>query len=71
VSTILKFKRIIWGFPSEGRYRGRPRDLELHKKIEGMLLDKKSYGYIQHILNCSRTTISKISKKLKQEKLGT
>tara|TARA_R110002126_G_scaffold47687_3_gene133497 strand:+ start:1872 stop:2507 length:636 start_codon:yes stop_codon:yes gene_type:complete len=52
----------------EGRYRGRPRDLDLHKKIEGMLLDKKSYNYIQHILNCSRTTISKVSKKLMEDK---
>tara|TARA_R110001583_G_scaffold137892_1_gene289453 strand:- start:3670 stop:4305 length:636 start_codon:yes stop_codon:yes gene_type:complete len=52
----------------EGRYRGRPRDLDLHKKIEGMLLDNKSYNYIQHILNCSRTTISKVSKKLMEDK---
>jgi len=53
----------------EGRYRGRPSDLELHKKIEGMLLDKKSYDYIQHILDCSRSTISKVSKKLKLNNL--
>nr|WP_263459086.1 helix-turn-helix domain-containing protein [Bathymodiolus platifrons methanotrophic gill symbiont] len=32
-----------------------------------MLEDKKSYDYIQHILGCSRTTISKASKRLKQE----
>ncbi|MBQ4839823.1 recombinase family protein [Pseudoalteromonas luteoviolacea] len=50
---------------SEGRYRGRPVDLELRKKIEGMLIDNKSYDYIQHILGCSRTTISKVSKLLK------
>jgi DNA invertase Pin-like site-specific DNA recombinase len=52
---------------SEGRYRGRPIDLELQKKIEGMLLDNKSYDYIQHILGCSRSTISKVSKRLKSE----
>ncbi|GFO76802.1 hypothetical protein BPLS_P4816 [Bathymodiolus platifrons methanotrophic gill symbiont] len=52
---------------SEGRYPGRPRDTELQQKIEGMLEDKKSYDYIQHILDCSRTTISKASKRLKQE----
>jgi len=52
---------------SEGRYPGRPSDTELQKKIEGMLTDKKSYDYIQHILGCSRTTISKASKRLKQE----
>ena len=54
----------------EGRYPGRPHDLELHQKIEGMLLEEKSYDYIQHILSCSRTTISKVSKKLKQEALN-
>ncbi len=52
---------------SEGCYPGRPRDTELQQKIEGMLEDKKSYDYIQHILGCSRTTISKASKRLKQE----
>ncbi|TXK94146.1 hypothetical protein BMR07_13945 [Methylococcaceae bacterium CS1] len=31
------------------------------------ILAKKSYDYIQHILGCSRTTISKASKRLKQE----
>jgi DNA invertase Pin-like site-specific DNA recombinase len=51
---------------SEGRYPGRPADTELQQKIEGMLLDKKSYDYIQHILGCSRSTISKFSKKLKE-----
>ncbi|MEY8253154.1 MAG: recombinase family protein [Colwellia sp.] len=54
---------------SEGRYPGRPSDIELQQKIEGMLSDKKSYDYIQHILRCSRTTISKVSKRLKQEVL--
>jgi len=52
---------------SEGRYPGRPSDIELQQKIEGMLSDKKSYDYIQHILGCSRSTISKVSKRLKQE----
>jgi len=52
---------------SEGRYPGRSNDTELQKKIEGMLADKKSYDYIQHILGCSRTTISKVSKRIKQE----
>jgi len=51
---------------SEGRYPGRPVDIELQQKIEGMLSDKKSYDYIQHVLGCSRSTISKVSKKLKE-----
>ena len=52
---------------SEGRYPGRPSDTELQQKIEVMLTDKKTYDYIQHLLGCSRTTISKVSKRLKQE----
>jgi DNA invertase Pin-like site-specific DNA recombinase len=56
---------------SEGRYPGRPRDVELQLRIEGLLSDKKSYDYIQHILGCSRTTISKVSKKLKHEEPNT
>jgi DNA invertase Pin-like site-specific DNA recombinase len=52
---------------SEGRYPGRPSDTELQQKIEVMLTDKKTYDYIQHILGCSRTTISKVSKRLNQE----
>jgi len=28
----------------------------------GLLLDKKAYDYIQHILGCSRSTISKVLK---------
>ena len=54
---------------AEGRYPGRPHDLELQQKIEGLLLEKKSYDHIQYILGCSRTTISKVSKKLKQKVL--
>ncbi|WP_370626178.1 MULTISPECIES: recombinase family protein [Alteromonadales] len=54
---------------SEGRYRGRPIDIELQQKVEGMLSDKKSYDYIQNILGCSRSTISKVSKRLKLNNL--
>jgi DNA invertase Pin-like site-specific DNA recombinase len=56
---------------SEGRYPGRPIDVELQLKIEGLLADKKSYDYIQHTLGCSRSTISKVSKKLKLEETKT
>lgn len=56
---------------SEGRYPGRPSDVALQLKIEGLLVDKKSYDYIQHILGCSRSTISKVSKKLKREESKT
>ena len=42
---------------SEGRYPGRPSDTELQQKIEGMLTDKKSYDYIQHILGCNSVSL--------------
>lgn len=48
----------------ENKYKGRPDDKKLHSKIEGMLHDGKSYSYIVDILNCSRTTISKVKKKI-------
>jgi len=56
---------------SEGRYPGRPSDVALQLKVQGLLVDKKSYDYIQHILGCSRSTISKVSKKLKLEESKT
>lgn len=46
----------------ENKYKGRPDDLKLQGKIEGMLRDGKSYGYIVDILKCSKTTISKVKK---------
>ena len=51
---------------SQGKYKGRRENLDLHRKIESMLRDKKSYSYIQDILGCSRHTISKVNKRLKQ-----
>jgi len=48
-----------------GRYKGRPENMVLQSKIEGLLLDEKSYSYIQDLLGCSRHTISKVSKKIK------
>ncbi len=48
-----------------GKYKGRPENIELQNKIMSMLKDGKSYGYIQNMLSCSRHTISKVSKRLK------
>ena len=50
----------------EGKYKGRPKDKELHKKIEGLLRDNKSYSYIESLIGCSRHTISKVSKAMKE-----
>lgn len=35
-----------------------------HAIIESMLIDGKSYNYIQNMLGCSRHTISKVVKKV-------
>ena len=50
----------------EGKYKGRPVNVKLHQKIEGLLKEKKSYSQIEALLGCSRHTISKVSKSLKQ-----
>ncbi|NGZ18656.1 recombinase family protein [Vibrio aestuarianus] len=50
-----------------GKYRGRKENKELHHKIEGLLVDGKSYNYIESLIGCSRHTISKVSKRLKSE----
>ncbi|RKD96755.1 recombinase family protein [Marinifilum flexuosum] len=54
----------------QGKYKGRPEDLELQEKIESLLTDGKSYNYIQNMLGCARGTISKISKRIKEESNG-
>jgi len=48
-----------------GKYKGRPENIELQTKIEGLLKDGKSYSYIQNLLGCSRHTISKVNKRIK------
>lgn len=56
---------------TQGKYKGRPEDLELQTKIESLLRDSKSYNYIQNMLGCSRHTISKVNKRIKEEELET
>ena len=53
----------------EGKYKGRPVNVKLHQKIEGLLKEKKSYSQIEALLGCSRHTISKVSKSLKQSRV--
>lgn len=48
----------------EGKYRGRPVDTELHRKVSGLLAEGKSYSTIQDLLGCSRGTIAKVSKEI-------
>ena len=49
----------------EGRYKGRPEDVERNAAIGRMLAAKQSWGAIQSATGCSRATIAKIAKRLK------
>lgn len=44
----------------QGKYKGRPLNVDLHKKIQNLLDVGKSYSEIQFLLGCSRHTISKV-----------
>lgn len=48
----------------EGRYTGRKENHRVHSQIEGLLLMGKSYGEIVETLNCSRSTIAKVKRKI-------
>lgn len=48
----------------EGKYKGRKEDKKLHCQIEGLLSMGKSYEDIVDTLNCSKSTIAKIKKRL-------
>lgn len=52
---------------SNGLYKGRKEDSELLNKIELLLLEGKSYSIIIHLLGCSRGTVAKVSKRLKNK----
>jgi DNA invertase Pin-like site-specific DNA recombinase len=50
---------------AEGRYKGRPEDVERNAAIGRMLAVKQSWGEIQRVTGCSRATIAKIAKRVK------
>lgn len=50
----------------EGKYKGRPVDTELHKKIDDLLSASVSYSKIQNIIGCSRATVAKVAKARKE-----
>ena len=54
----------------EGKYKGRPVDQALHDKIKSLLADGKTYSHIQNLLDCSRRTIPKASRTLKDRVSG-
>jgi DNA invertase Pin-like site-specific DNA recombinase len=51
---------------AEGRYKGRPEDVERNAAIGRMLVSKQSWGEIQSVTGCSRATIAKIAKRIKR-----
>ena len=51
---------------AEGRYKGRPEDVERNTAIGRMLASKQSWGEIQSVTGCSRATIAKLAKRLKR-----
>ena len=53
-----------------GKYKGRPDDIELQDKIAELLGDEKTYNQIQNYLGFSRATIAKVSKKIKNHDLN-
>jgi len=50
----------------QGLYKGRRENTELLNKIEILLLENKSYSMIIHLLTCSRGTIAKVARRLKE-----
>lgn len=49
-----------------GRYKGKPEDLELQNKIKTCLSKGMSYNDIQAMIKCSRATIAKVAKSMKE-----
>jgi DNA invertase Pin-like site-specific DNA recombinase len=51
---------------AEGRYKGRPEDTDRNDGIARMLAAGQSWGSIQNMPGCSRATVAKIAKRIKQ-----
>ncbi|CNE43201.1 recombinase family protein [Yersinia mollaretii] len=49
---------------ANNRYKGRPIDQELHRRIAELLSDGKSWNKVQDLIGCSRATVAKVSKKM-------
>ena len=47
---------------TQGLYKGRRENAELHKKVKLLLSEDKSYNMIISLLGCSRGTIAKVAK---------
>ena len=51
---------------AEGRYKGRPEDIERNARIAQMLAAQQTWSTIQSFTGCSLATIAKIASRLKQ-----
>ncbi|CAI3790350.1 Putative transposon Tn552 DNA-invertase bin3 [Pseudomonas sp. MM227] len=45
---------------AKGTYKGRPTDLDLHKRVSELLGDGKSIRKVAELLKCSTTTVQKV-----------
>ncbi|MEH0690952.1 recombinase family protein [Vibrio cholerae] len=45
-----------------GKYRGKPRNEQLHNNILMLLQDGKSWGQIVDLLGCSRSTVARVAR---------
>ncbi|HAV1612257.1 TPA: recombinase family protein [Enterobacter hormaechei subsp. steigerwaltii] len=51
---------------SDGKYRGRPEDTQRNERIAKLLQAGMSYSDVMETVNCSRATVAKVSKSLKE-----
>jgi DNA invertase Pin-like site-specific DNA recombinase len=51
---------------TEGRYKGRPEDTERNRAIAALIANGQSWTSVQHATGCSRATIAKIAKRVKE-----
>jgi DNA invertase Pin-like site-specific DNA recombinase len=51
---------------AEGKYKGRPADMKRNAGIASMLKAGASWSAIQNATGCSRATVAKLSKQIKQ-----
>jgi len=45
---------------AQGAYKGRPADIDLHKRVSELLADGKSIRKVAELLKCSTTTVQKV-----------
>lgn len=51
---------------SDGKYKGRPEDTQRNERIARLLQAGMSYSDVMETVNCSRATVAKVSKSLKE-----